>query len=197
MAAIMSPFEAVALLIAFLFCAYVVGRVLGAFEERGQKSRNAKTWAPLLPLLGDAAPSDGASLTGTYQQRQVRVKRGEKEPAEHGSGYNFELEMTSGPGGQDWQVEYEQKFVVFGERRGVIKTRDEVLRDRLNRAGVVEMIDGIQSATIQYVRYEQKRSALLLNEDVRPRLTPTPQGLQERLDLLLRLAEINERVNPA
>jgi len=192
----MSTFQAVVVIVAFLSSAYVVGRVLGAYEDARVKSRNIKTWAGLAPIIGATMVSDSGWLMGTYQEREVRARMGEKIPAESGTGYNFELEMMGVPGGHDWRVEYWRKFGVFGEPRGEIKTRNEALKVKLSRAGVIEMIDRLGNSTIKHVMYEKKRNTLVYNEDVRPRLAPTPERFKAQLELLLRLAKVSEQVNP-
>jgi hypothetical protein len=193
----MTTVVAIAILAAFLVAAYGVGRVLGGFEEARLKAQNARVWAPLAPLIGVMGSHDSGRLAGTYRGRGVRARRGEKNPAEHGSGYNFEVEMDVRSGGQEWRVDYAPAFVVFGARRGEVRSPDEALRARLAHAGVVALIDGIGSEKIVHVAYLKKQNAIVLNEDVRPGLVPAPQRFAAHLDLLARLAEIHERVDPA
>ncbi len=191
----MSTVQVVVILVVFLVVAYFVGRILGVIEESRTKSLNERTWDPLLALMEGSGQLQGNRMTGLYAGRAFEARRGEKVPADTGTGYNFELAVVSQVGGQDWQVEYGQTLVVVGKVQGQIKSKDEVLIQQLRSNGVIEHIDRIRSDRVKYVRFEKKQNRIVYNEDVRPQLVPSPERFKGQLELLAYLAELNEQVN--
>lgn len=183
----------------FLLFVCAGGLALAAFNRR----RYDKALAHLLPLISGAARSDGNAglIAGTYEGRDVYVAvspgvttyRGFERNGE-GKKNVFEIELRGVPGGRDWKVVYGRAWGV-GRAEWRAETEDDALAERLRRAGVVELLSGMGNWPL--VEFRAGRGALVYSEDIHPHLAPTSERFHQQLELLVALAHINERSNPA
>lgn len=183
----------------FLVFVFLFGWVLNRFKN----ARFTRAWVPLVPLIQGRIVQDGGGaatswLTGTYRGQPVRatmIPERNRYSGESGHRYNyFDAALLKVPGGQDWSIEYKTAVFGFGQTGWKITTEDKALEARLHASGIVSLIEGFGPESVAYNRRE---STLLFSEDVTPRWVPTPERFQEELELLLRLAKVNEEVNPA
>ncbi|MCB0165964.1 MAG: hypothetical protein KDI79_17150 [Anaerolineae bacterium] len=188
-----------AILIPFLILVFAAGLVLNKFKN----GRFVKAWAPLAPIINGTVTNDGGGaatswLTGTYRRRKVRASMApgrNRYSGESGHTYNyFDIEIQDVSGRQDWSVVYKTSLPGFGQTGWGVETKDKSLEESLRGAGVVDMVARLGGPTVEY---KVKQGTLLYSEDVTPRWVPTPERFQEELELLLRLAEVNEAINPA
>ena len=175
--------------IVVLFVAFCIG--LGKVIATFKNARFTQAWTPLVPLINGKVVHDGGGaatswLVGTWQGRKVRALMSPDRNRYSGeSGFTFHefgVELLDVPGGQDWRIEDARI------------TADPALRQRLEAAGVLLMLQAFGNPTVSYSR-SQKRISFL--EDAGSRWTPTPEHFEAELGLLLRLAKVNEEVNPA
>lgn len=188
-----------AILIPFLILVFAAGLVLTKFKN----GRFVKAWAPLVPIINGTVTNDGGGaatswLTGSYRRRKVRAsmvpgRNRHYEASGHKFNY-FDIEIQDVPGGQDWSIVYKTALLGFGQTGWGVETKDKSLEESLRGAGVVDLVARLGSPTVEY---KKKPGTLLYSEDVTPRWVPTPERFQEELELLLRLAEVNEAINPA
>lgn len=174
-------------LVIFLVFVFAAGKVLIGFKN----ARFTKAWAPLVPIINGTVIHDGGGaatswLVGTWQGRKVQASMspGRNLYPEGGTKFNeFGVELLDVPGGQDWR---------FEEAR--ITMADPALRQRLEASGILLMLQAFGSPIVSYSRSQKKLS---LSEDAGSRWTPTPEHFEAEIGLLLRLAKVNEEVNPA
>ncbi|HET9229052.1 MAG TPA: hypothetical protein VFR31_20410, partial [Thermoanaerobaculia bacterium] len=164
-----------------------LGKVIATFKN----ARFTQAWTPLVPLINGKVVHDGGGaatswLVGTWQGRKVRALMSPDRNRYSGeSGFTFHefgVELLDVPGGQDWRIEDARI------------TADPALRQRLEAAGVLLLLQAFGNPTVSYSR-SQKRISFLT--DAGSRWTPTPEHFEAELGLLLRLAKVNEEVNPA
>lgn len=187
----------VAVLIPFLVLVFALGFIINRFKNR----RFARAWAPLVPVINGTITHDGGGattswLTGTWQGRRVRASMTpdrNRYSGETGSRYNsYEIAVLDVAGGKDWSIECKTLVLGFGKEGWHIETPDEALAERLRAAGAIALVERLGMPT---VRYSAREKALLFEEDAGPVWVPAPARFQEELDILLQLAEVNERVN--
>ena len=173
-----------------LFVAFCIG--LGKVIVTFKNARYAKAWSPLIPIIGGTVVHDGGGaatswLVGTWQGRKVQALMSPDRNRYSGESsftfHEFGVELLDVPGAQDWRIEDAR-----------ITKADPALHQRLEAAGILLMIQAFGNPTVSYSR-SQKRISYL--EDAGSRWTPTPEHFQAELGLLLRLAQVNEQVNPA
>ena len=172
-----------------LFVAFCIGlgKVIASFKN----ARFAQAWTPLVPIIQGTVVHDGGGaatswLVGTWKGRKVQALMSPDRNRYSGeSGFRFHefgVELLDVPGGQDWRIEDAR-----------ITMADPSLRQRLEASGILLLLQAFGNPTVSYSRSQKKISYL---EDAGSRWTPTPEHFQAELDLLLRLAKMNEEVNP-
>jgi hypothetical protein len=175
-------------LVIFLVFVFALGKVIYTFKN----ARFTKAWSPLVPIINGTVIGDGGGgstswLTGTWQGRRVRaIMRPDRNrySGESGSRYNeFGIELLDVPGGQDWRIENSR-----------VEMAEPALRQRLEASGILLMIQAFGTPAVSYSRAQR---ILSYSEDAGSRWTPTPEHFETELGLLLRLAKMNEEVNPA
>src|SRR5262245_47559054 len=184
------------ILIPFLVVVFIAGKILSDFKNR----RFTRAWAPLVPILKGTITHDGGGavtswLTGTYRGRRVSasmVPGRNMYSGESGFTYNsFEIAFLDLPGAQDWAALV--KTPPLGQARWHIAADDKALEERLRAAGVIALVERLGAPKVTYQRREDR---LLFSEDAGPLWVPTPERFQEELEVLLRVVEIQEKVNP-
>ncbi|HVK56844.1 MAG TPA: hypothetical protein VM532_17675 [Burkholderiales bacterium] len=191
-----------AILVPFLILVFLAGRVLARFQGR----RLSRSLEPLAPLVDGKVSSDGNNgfLVGVYGGRQVQVRicpktGGLRGYSPHGTSvYNvFELEMSSVSGALDWTLIYGRPIIIGGEGWSVSADtpafKVEVVRSEI--VSLVHAAGGLGSWPV--VAYTAKYERLTYSEDVQPWLAPPPERFAVLLDLMVNVADINNRINAA
>jgi hypothetical protein len=173
----------------FLIFVFALGKVIYTFKN----ARFTRAWSPLVPIINGTVVGDGGGgatswLTGTWQGRRVRAimtpDRNRYSDESGGWRYNeFGIELLDVPGGQDWRIDNSQ-----------VEKAEPALRQRLEASGILLMIQAFGMPTVSYSRSQRMLS---YSEDAGSRWTPTPEHFEAELGLLLRLANLNQEINPA
>ncbi len=172
----------------FLIFIFALGKVIYTFKN----ARFTKAWSPLVPIINGTVAGDGGGgstswLTGTWQGRRVRammIPGRNRYSGESGSRYNdFGIELLDVPGGQDWRIDNSR-----------VEMAEPALRQRLEASGILLVIQAFGTPAVSYSRAQR---ILSYSEDAGSRWTPTPEHFEAELQLLLRLAKVNEEINPS
>lgn len=175
-------------LVVFLVFVFAAGKVLSGFKN----ARFTRAWTPLVPVIGGTVVHDGGGastswLVGTWQGRKVQASMTpgrNRYSGESGFKYNeFGVELLDVQGGQDWRIEDAR-----------ITMAEPALRQRLEASGILLMLQAFGTPAVSYSRSQKKIS---YSGDAGSRWTPTPEHFEAELQLLLRLARLNEEINPA
>ncbi len=158
----------------------------------------AERWAPLAALV--SGTHKGSKMTGTYEGRTVEARISgvsDNDNNRHHTTYDFHLKLAAAPGSKDWKVIYGgEKLLGFGEKRWHVSAKDDALKERLNGAGVVAELANWHGYPI--VSYKAKRGEFEYQERVGGMYDlPSPERFAAQLELLARLARVNEQVNAA
>ncbi len=195
----------VAVMIPFLIGIFVFGWLISRFKNR----RFAGAWQPLVPVIGGKIVEDGGGaatswLTGTFAGRQVHASMTPDRNRSNESGlryHHFEATLQHVPGRVDWQVEYKAGMLGFGQASWQTHADDPVVADRLQRAGVIDLIRPLAEARavppwLPTVKYSYRTSTVSYSEDAGTSWIPSADRFREQLALLIRLAQVNADVNP-
>jgi hypothetical protein len=186
-------------LVIFLVLVFALGKVIYELKS----SRFTKAWGTLVPIINGTVTNDGGGaatswLTGTYSGRQVRasmIPNRNRYQGEAGSYYNyFDVALLEVAGSQDWSVEYRTALWGIQEEGWHIESKDAGLKERLHAYGIIDLLSRFGAPK---VKYQSRERTLLYSEDVTPLWTSTPERFREELELLVQLAQINTKVNPA
>lgn len=196
----------VAVLVPFLIVVFVLGFAINRFKNR----RFVAAWRPLVPIIDGKVIADGGGaatswLAGSHDGRAVRASmtpNRNRYSNESGETYNhFDVSLADVPGRSDWQVAWKGggRFGL-GRESWHVESDDPLMAERLQRAGVLEMIRPLAEARavppgIPSVCYRKSSSTLTYSEDAGSTWIPAPERFREQLTLLLRLAQINTEVN--
>jgi len=84
-----------------------------------------------------------------------------------------------------------------GPKQLYIEAQDKALGERLDRSGVLAAVSTVSAPTQTYVtvEYQARRQTLTYTDDVSPRRIPSHKQFAAQLELVARLAEVNEQVN--
>lgn len=187
-------------------------RVLARFTG----SKFQKAMAPLVPVVGGTFSTDSLSngwLEGTYRGRTVHAIAtpgvapsstfSDSAPAKS-SRYNaFEVSLREEPGARDWSVTFGMHSmgqILSREESWRISSDDGALEARLHASPLIDELERFAGAGVRgvpTVRYSAQNQSLTHRDSVWPGIAPPPEHFQKQLDLALRLAEINQQVNPA
>jgi hypothetical protein len=194
-----------AILIPFLIAVFAAGLVLNRFKNR----RFHAAWRPLVPVIDGTVVDDGGGaasswLTGTFEGRRVHASMTPNRSTVPGSAlkYNyFELAVGELAGEHNWRVEYTLPTFGFGSGEWRIIADELPLAQRLERAGVLDIVAGMQagarpaSPTLPAVNYLKNAATLTYCEDVGGGWTPAPDRFRHQLALLIQLAAIHTQMN--
>jgi hypothetical protein len=164
------------------------------FNKRANQ-KYAALWATLSGAVNGA--SKGNTLTGSYNGMPVQAKIRSQSDGDNSTDYYYELTITPGMQGKDWSLSYTgDKMLGFGAKSWHVKTRDEALKQRLIEAGVANSMAAWQGAPD--VSYKAKGGALKYETQVNGMFAiPSLEQFTAQLDLLTRLAQVNQQVNVA
>lgn len=192
-------------LILFLAVGLVGGYVLYRFKNR----QLTNAWEPLVALVNGKVVGDGGGgatswLSGTYKGRPVvaSLSPNINQHQEGGFRYNyFDVALGETPGQHDWNIEYTRSVLGVGKTGWRVRSRDAALETALIAAGVADLVAPFGETPSHFMRptleYNRHERLLRYRTDITPRVAPTPDQFTRLLDLLLQLAEVNARVNPA
>lgn len=189
----------VAVFIPFMVAVFFLGWAINRFKNR----RFTRAWAPLVPIIGGKITEDGGGastswLSGTWRGRRVWASMTPGRAlhsGESGVNYNeFEAAVLNLPGRHDWRIEWKPSIFGFGREGWQIETSDPGLEERLRAAGAMALVERMGFDTVTYKAREKN---LRFSENAGSAWVPTPGRFQEELDVLLQLAEIQEKANPA
>lgn len=184
------------ILLVFLILVFALGFLINKLKN----IRFRKAWAPLKPIINGRVVEDngGAAaswLTGVYRGRKVHAKLapGLNKYDDGGQKYNaFEITLVDVPGQADWSIAYKPTWLGLGRAEWTIEAENKTLQDALQRGGVIAWVASLGDPTIEY---RQKAQTLRYSADITPRWVPPPEQFQQQLDVLLKLAAINQQVN--
>ncbi len=189
--------QGIAWLAVFLAVCYAIGRTGAWFKNR----RFTGTWAPLVPLLGDARiSSDGgvavtSRLSGTYRGANVHALMTPNVAHKYGTTRNgnvFSVAIENVGGAEDWSIVWNLGLPVVGTSSWVVRPTDTPLATRLDSAGVVGLIESFGRAS---THYNVRDHTLEWSAYIEPRVILPPGEFCHVLDALLALADINRTVN--
>jgi hypothetical protein len=190
----------------FMVIVIAASRVLARFTG----SKFAKAMAPLAPVIGGTFSTDSLSagwLAGAYRGRTVHaaaIPGVSPGSTAQSARYNaFEVALQDVPGTGDWSVTFGMHTAGQILSRGEswrISADDAGLETRLQDSPLIAELERFAGAGVRgfpTVRYAAREKTLTHRDSVWPGITPPPEHFQKQLELALRLAEINEQVNPA
>lgn len=153
-----------------------------------RRSFVSRVWEPLVPVVNGRLERrySTAALQGTYQDHPIYatlLSGGAENPD------LFEIQMQTVRRGADWRMEYGSKKL-FGRDEWYIKADHPILQGRLDQSGMLAEIQQWDSHPT--ISYKSDEGTLMYEEENR---VPKPERFRKQLDLLLRLARINEQVN--
>jgi hypothetical protein len=188
------------ILVVLVPCIYFAARAAGVVLN----AWSAYLLAPLAPLIGGTIDRNESCIRGTYGENKVRVSYASKQTVGSGESATwinaFRIEVTDLPGEHNWRIPFglTGRFGQ-GPKCLYIETRDDALRERLDRSGILLAVQAVSSPTTTYVTvdYDCRRKTLTYTDDVSPRVLPSHAGYAVQLALVARLAEVNKQVNPA
>lgn len=187
--------------------------LVGAVVSRFRRAVTERDLTPLLPLLEDARPADGAGIMGGRlhgRYRGARVEAVSFPGTEVGSSSDgggprftlFELSLLDVPGRQGWQVRLHERSARDGGTSWSLTADDDHLARALADAGAVAAVAALVRPDYTLARhgpvleYLPRDARLVLRADADDRHAPPPAWVQQALDLLVHLAATNARLNP-
>lgn len=195
-------------LIIFLALIFVAGALLYKLVN----ARFNRAWGPLMPLINGKVVGDGGGgatswLVGAYQGRKVQASmtpgRNMYSPADSSGGkYNyFEVALADIGGKRDWSVTFDRKILGIGQTGWRVKSDDPSVEASLKAADISSLLipfgEPAGHFNLAPLDYNHRERLLCFRYDNGAQWAPTPQSFAAQLDMLVRAAEINERVNPA
>ncbi len=181
----------------FLAVFYAIGKTGAWFKNRTFTG----TWAPLLPVLGDARiSSDGgvavtSRLSGTYRGASVHALMTPNVAHKYAASRNgnvFSVAIENLPGAEDWSIVWSVGLPLVGTSTWVVRPADTPLAARLEGAGAVSQIEPFGRAS---THYHVRDRTLEWSAYIEPRMILPPDEFCHVLDALLALADINRTVN--
>ncbi|CAG0937011.1 hypothetical protein TFLX_05914 [Thermoflexales bacterium] len=178
---------------------YVVARVITMIGDAG----SAHLLAPLAPAIGGTVDRNQPCIRGRYQGRDVRVSFTPGQSVGSGDSATainaFYVEVLDLPGRQDWRIKFHLSGLLGqGPKQLTIEVQDKALGERLEQSEVLSAVAAVSTPTQPYVTvaYEARQKTLTYTDDMTPRQIPSRAQFTAQLELVARLAEVNDRVNP-
>lgn len=199
-----SLWPGVLLLLVFLGLVFLASRVLNTVN----KSRFKRALDPLVPIINGknvGGSFDRGWMEGRFAGRLCWVVTQPNLNAisgQTGHRYNsFTITLKDVKGGQNWSLQYGFSTVLEafqGKTGWYAVTEDPRLRARLEDPALLAEVEATvigwgRGRIVTYTRYD---ASLMYEADVTPNLIPTETQFRAQLALLLRLAAINEEINP-
>lgn len=187
--------------------------LLGYLIYRFKNARLMRAWQPLLGLFeqarisGDGGGAAASWLSGRHGGRAFRATMYPGvavDQSSEGGGprFNlFELVLLEVPGAVDWCVKLHEGRSREAASSWSLEADAPGTAAALQAAGVVDAVAARVVADYTLARngpvlaFRRKSAELVLRADAREGFAPPAEWVQEALGLLLRVAEINARVN--
>jgi len=159
---------------------------------RRPRDRSVAAWAGLAPLVGGTTRSN--VLSGTHDGLPMRARI--VGDGSEGNPYAYEVSFMPGPQGQNWTLTFTgQKFLGTGEKTWRVKSKDELLAQRLTEGGAVSAVQDWPSTP--EITYNAKSGNLEYRDRAEGEYAvPTPEQFGAQLTLLSRLAQLQRALNP-
>jgi len=167
------------------------------------RARHTRALKPLAPFISAEVGSDGNSgfMRGRHGRWEVNVRTsprtgGLRGFSPHGSQlFNvFEVEFEGVAGAGDWTLKYGRPMIV-GPAGWSLSADDGVAEEV--RLRVVPLVDAAGGGSSwPTLAYAARQKRLSWSEDIQPRRAPTPEQFAARIELIARIAEINEQIDP-
>lgn len=186
--------------------------ILGYFIYKFKNMRLSNAWGPLVGLVNGKVVGDGGGaatswLTGTYRGHNVQAgmtpNRNMYSGDDGGGGHkyhHFDVALTDTPGRQDWSVQFDRAVLGIGQTSWRVRAKDPALQAALEAAGVISLVAPLgqppQYLTEPTLEYSSRTKLLRYAADNGSTWTPTPQHFTELLEILIKAAAINARLNP-
>lgn len=158
---------------------------------RRPRDRSVAAWAALAPLVSGATRAN--VLSGAYEAMPVRARI--VGDGSEGNPYAYEVSFAPGPQGQNWSLTWTgQKFLGTGEKTWRVKSKDELLAQRLTDAGAAAALQGW--AGTPEITYNAKSGNLEYRDRAEGEYAvPTPEQFRAQLTLLSWLAQMQREIN--
>jgi hypothetical protein len=193
-----SIFPGVIIVLVMLPVLYGIGRAGTALGDVW----SAHLLAPLAPMVNGHVERSRRRLVGTYEGLPVHVFFNPRQTVgafDKTSRMNdFSIAVPGLPGGADWRLQFHVTGLLGqGGRELGLSTDDELLRRRLEAAGVIADVGAVSGPTLSYVtvQYETRTQTLTYTDDVSPARVPSRARFAVHLALVARLVTLNTRVN--
>jgi hypothetical protein len=187
------------ILVVLVPCLYFAARAASVVLD----AWGAYRLAPLAPPIAGTIDRKSPCIRGIFRGNNVRVSFSTEESVGSGESATsinaFYIQVTDLPGKHNWRIPFGATGTFgLGPKRVYIETQDGVLRERLDRSGVLLAVEGVSARTANYVTvdYDCRLKTLTYIDDVSPKWVPSPAAYAKQLDLVARLVEINKHVNP-
>lgn len=183
--------------------------ILGYFIYRFKNARLTNAWGQLIGLVNGQIVGDGGGaatswLTGTYRnysvQASINPNRNMYSGEEGGGGryHYFDVALADMPGRQDWSVQFNRSILGTGQTGWRVYAKDAALKAALEVAGVVSLVAPLGQPPYlagPTLQYNSRTKSLRYAADNGATWTPTPQQFTALLEMLIKSATINARVN--
>lgn len=104
------------------------------------------------------------------------------------------------PGRHNWSVEYSRGVIGLSQTGWQVRAGDAAVAEALRAADVAALVAPFGETSPHFqqpsLEYDRRTRLLRYRTDLTPQLTPSPQRFAEMLEMLLRVAEINQQQNP-
>lgn len=145
----------------------------------------------LAPLVGGTTRAN--VLSGTYEGSPMRARI--VGDGSEGNPYAYEVSFMPGPQGQNWSLTFTgQKFLGTGEKAWRVKSKDELLAQRLSEAGAAAAMQNWPGTP--EITYNAKSGNLEYRDRAEGEYAvPAPGRFEAQLTLLARLAQWQREIN--
>lgn len=187
---------------------------IGYAIYRFKNARMTSAWQPLLVLFedvqtaGDGGGAAASFLRGRYRGRSFQAIMSPGVEVGHSSDgggprFNlFELALLDVPGSRNWSVNLHEGRTRGTEASWTLGADDPWLATALSDAGALATVAALVRPDYTLARhgpvlsYRSRDARLVLHADADDGYAPPAEWVRRALDGLLRLAEINSRLNP-
>lgn len=199
--------------IVFMALVFAASRVLARFTA----AKYERALMPLAPIINGTFATDSLShgwLAGTYGGRTVYVaslpnvdsmssivSTGNEGGSAHR--YNaFDVELQNVAGERNWSLTWGKHSIgqIFAGHESWKFSADEDLLQRLQSSEIISELEAFAGAGVRglpTVTYNARNKTLKHRDNISPKIAPSAEHFQRQLQLVTRLAQLNEQVNPA
>jgi len=163
---------------------------------------SAHLLAPLAKMINGHVERSRRRLVGSYEGLPVQVSFNPRQTVgvfDKTSRMNaFSIAVPDVPGGANWRLQFHTTGMLGqGGRQLTLTSDDDLVRRRLEEAGVIADVGAVSGPTLSYVtvQYDTSMRTLTYTDDVSPARVPSPARFAVHLALVARLVALNMRVN--